>query len=590
MPDRGFFTATPMPTSSVDGRIPILVGITGHRDPVSAKRDALEASVTGILGDIQRAAPNSPLVLLTPLARGCDRIAAHAAIRLRQARRELNVRVVAVLPLPLDDYRRDFAADPSDAAEFEELLGACDEVFVLPCCERVRKDEHGFVSAGPDRDLHYRRLGLYLALQSHLMVAMWNGVRNGKVGGTAEVVDFCLGRRPRDFNSGIPFRRASLLLAAPDTTPVLCIPTLRESVPDLVDSGLSPASGGLSTGVRSDIRDLEMINVGLLRIKRSARRPEMFEIPVPEAVDAPWKVLEDRFLRLDALAQEGKKLHVRCTLWIASIAAAGVCSFQWFSSYAGGYPRQAWISLVAYVALFVVAVLLWWYSVRVRRVEWTFVHARALAEAMRVQIAWCGSGVDEFAPDQYLARRQGDVRFLRNQLRAALLECAIISSRGGIERGSEVGIRWAREQVSYFDPTARPMQRRLRNVRLQQIVVVLLSGAVGAFSLFLLVISILEAARSEGSIDAWADAGCLSVGVSLALAVAFGYWRDVMLDGEDLESAARMRQVFEQACGLLARDPESAREVLRALGKEALDEHADWFSRHREKLRIPEAG
>jgi hypothetical protein len=134
------------------------------------------------------------------------------------------------------------------------------------------------------------------------------------------------------------------------------------------------------------------------------------------------------------------------------------------------------------------------------------------------------------------------------------------------------------------------MQRRLRNVRLQQIVVVLLSGAVGAFSLFLLVISILEAARSEGSIDAWADAGCLSVGVSLALAVAFGYWRDVMLDGEDLESAARMRQVFEQACGLLARDPESAREVLRALGKEALDEHADWFSRHREKLRIPEAG
>ena len=63
-----------------------------------------------------------------------------------------------------------------------------------------------------------------------------------------------------------------------------------------------------------------------------------------------------------------------------------------------------------------------------------------------------------------------------------------------------------------------------------------------------------------------------------------------MLDKEDLEVGSRMRGVFARAMQLLGTEPDSRVETIRAVGREAVDEHADWFARHREKLKLPEAG
>jgi hypothetical protein len=72
--------------------------------------------------------------------------------------------------------------------------------------------------------------------------------------------------------------------------------------------------------------------------------------------------------------------------------------------------------------------------------------------------------------------------------------------------------------------------------------------------------------------------------------VAFGYWQEVVLDREDLDAARRMHGVFDRARRYLADGTSDGREILRALGREALDEHAEWFARHRDRLRLPDAG
>lgn len=576
--------------SNKDGLIPLVVGVTGHRNPAPECIGSIEERLEQIFAELDALVPDTPIVLLSPLAVGCDRIAARVARRFRRKAAGRRIELIGVMPLRLDDYRRDFAADPKDAAEFEQLLSECDDWFELPAWECAERDDTGGIAEGRSRDLHYRRLGLYVALQAQVMIAMWDGVRNNKVGGTAEVVDFCDGLRPRDFECGIPYRRANLLLVAPDTTPVYCIPTRRGADKTLGPDTERRAAEGVSPRFIEDARDLNELNSRLAAGPAEKYRSKMLPSDVrPEVRDA-WRRMEARWRRIDALAIDSQVEYLRLAKWLPASVFIGVGSFQWFSSYAGDLPKFAWISVLLYFIGLLVACGLWWWSVKCRRNEWIFVHARGLAEAMRVQLAWTGSGIDEVASEQYLARRQHGVAFLRAQLRAALLECAIVSSRGGIGRDTEVGKSWIDEQFGYFCPTGKPMTRRRLSTGRQNTMKWLLAGGVLLLSLGLLGISIREAVGSDGLVNAWANFGCFLVGLFLAATVAFDYWSDVTLDAEDLAEGARMREVFLRAQTIVREQPSRTSEVLRAMGKEALDEQADWFARHRERLKLPDAG
>lgn len=150
----------PKAVRRADGLIPVVVGVTGHRSPDPSQCAELESRVGEFLSRLARLAPHSPIVLLTPLARGCDRIAARAALSFRDANPERPIEILSPLPLPLADYRRDFEGDPADAAEFEALFAKVDGWYELPGPDAQTGAATGSVPAGPDRDLRYRRLGL----------------------------------------------------------------------------------------------------------------------------------------------------------------------------------------------------------------------------------------------------------------------------------------------------------------------------------------------------------------------------------------------------------------------------------------------
>src|SRR6202163_4851500 len=87
------------------------IAVTGHR--TIANETAVAAAVTALLERIGATLTPVPLAwtVISPLARGADRVVARAVLARPEARLEV------VTPLPLDDYRKDFAST-SDHEEF----------------------------------------------------------------------------------------------------------------------------------------------------------------------------------------------------------------------------------------------------------------------------------------------------------------------------------------------------------------------------------------------------------------------------------------------------------------------------------------
>ena len=82
------------------------------------------------------------------------------------------------------------------------------------------------------------------------------------------------------------------------------------------------------------------------------------------------------------------------------------------------------------------------------------------------------------------------------------------------------------------------------------------------------------------------------MGSFFALTVGIDYLRGIALDREELDIASRMLPIFEQANSILlqAKSDSDGIGVLRGLGKEALDENAEWLSRHKDRLQIADVG
>ncbi|HEY1295491.1 MAG TPA: hypothetical protein VGJ60_20625, partial [Chloroflexota bacterium] len=60
--------------------VPLLVGVTGHRDLRHADQRYLEGAVRAVLHDLRTRCPSTPLILLSPLAEGADRLVARVAL------------------------------------------------------------------------------------------------------------------------------------------------------------------------------------------------------------------------------------------------------------------------------------------------------------------------------------------------------------------------------------------------------------------------------------------------------------------------------------------------------------------------------
>lgn len=176
-------------------QIPCVVGITGHRDLVPEQIPEIKSLVRDIIVSQLEQYPNTPVVVMSPLAEGADTVVAQVALDLREMPEyQDRVALYAPLPLELDLYRQDFQGQALD--ELNRLIDCSDECFTIePHLDWSGADASKLsLDVDPnystERNVQYSQIGTFVARHSNILVALWDGTDNFKVGGTAQIVKY----------------------------------------------------------------------------------------------------------------------------------------------------------------------------------------------------------------------------------------------------------------------------------------------------------------------------------------------------------------------------------------------------------------
>ena len=154
----------------VSRRFPLIFGVSGHRDLLSADVPQLRDQLLQIFARFRAAYPHTPFRLLTPLAEGADRLTAAVALA-------SEIGLFVPLPMEQQKYEQDFTTAES-LAEFRALLAMAESHWEISIT----------TTHGPEsRTRQYAEVGDFIARHSHVLILLWDGGDNRKVGGTAWV-------------------------------------------------------------------------------------------------------------------------------------------------------------------------------------------------------------------------------------------------------------------------------------------------------------------------------------------------------------------------------------------------------------------
>lgn len=154
------------------------VGVTGHRDLSNSNIGPLRQQILKLLSDIRGIMPfeeQSPMWstrppgfrILSAIAEGSDRIAAHAGL-------ELGYELQCCLPMTRDEYENDFLTE-SSRREYRDLLDRATAVFEIDS-----------IPAG--EPIMYLNAGEAILERSDVLLAVWDGKPPRGIGGTGDIV------------------------------------------------------------------------------------------------------------------------------------------------------------------------------------------------------------------------------------------------------------------------------------------------------------------------------------------------------------------------------------------------------------------
>ncbi|MBM3679685.1 MAG: hypothetical protein FJW96_17705 [Actinobacteria bacterium] len=494
--------------------------------------------------------------------------------------------------MDVTEYEEDFR-DPRSRAEFAALRAraAWSASVAMPEGTTTADLARERLAMPPDqcgtaRNTQYARLGLFIAMQSSLVVAMWDGIDTGKPGGTSAVVGFC--REGRVDAGTIPFRGSVKALEPSEPLAVAWIPTRREGSPE-PSPRAGPVAPALDARLRAawsqsapddaplpvrwrdlatELRHLESLNEAIARTETRSTTGS------PPANGTPFDLLQSR---LDAAAGRSKVLAMRAMKLLVAVIALVVLSLQ-------ATMAWSWWAWPTIYLLGLLAALGFWTLLRRRGIERRSADLRLLAETMRVQAAWWRAGIREQASDHFLAHRAIAIPDLRLLLRGASLRgFEVAESAGGDDlaalRATKDG--WIDTQSSYMNRKCTILDARMRRggLLLRGLASLVILAALASLAL-----TLADETPLSERLFAWVDFSC---GATLTISLAVGLWQRIRGDREDLRRYEAMRKIFALASrriedALRRGDAAAAREVIRAAGKEALDEQSAWHALHRE--------
>ena len=481
------------------GRIPLVVGVTGHRDLRPQDRDLLETTVSNVLADLKRDyldnSPHTPIVILSGLAEGADQLVAKIAVR------DHGAILVAAFPMEAAEYREDFRGNNAIAAdaetEFDKLWKLADATYEVPYREGSSRNA---IQTNPQqRDEQYQDLGHFIVRHSNLVIALWNGdERELKTGGTGQVMEYK--------RSGIPIgpsHSARDALDGSEMGPVIEVATPRVKS-DLPPPAIEVKPWGIAITGRAGTLARGIADAMTFAGKVAGHAPH----PDPDRERRMWRVFEATtaqtcrfnteaanftnaadispeksygYLFLDSddkpLAGAQERAQETALHWGTLYGLADALAQTWqerfkkdwwllfgcgflalliFEVYAHLLPPGAgfWanVLLLAYFAIFLFA---FGYFIRARYLERQerFLDYRALAEGLRVAVYWKLAGMTTPLAAAYPIKQPSELAWVRIVLRTLdmIHEVAAPASAPATPASlTEVRMLWVDGQRAYF--------------------------------------------------------------------------------------------------------------------------------------------
>ncbi len=561
-----------------DVRLRLAIGVTAHRDLVPDEEPALRQSVRTFLQRLQAQFPDLPLRLISALAEGGDQLAAEEALA-------LGIELLVPLPMPQAEYERDFT-DPADLARFHALLAHA-RTRVLPMAPG--NSARTIAARGEHRNLQYAQLGMFISSHCQLLLALWDGHDNVATGGTAQVVGFHI----HNVMPGLSVEQvAPNLLADDESDLVYHVPCSRRVLQTQPEPALAQAHWltlegshqdalGMPAHYRHVFGQMQTFNLDMARHRESidTSSGSLFDDRVPTSPPLVAARVERLFHAADWLALHFRsrvRISLLCTHVIAALMGLAFILYSDFET--------SPIYVQAFLLLFTLGVVL---DLLGRRRQWQrkYLDYRGLAEGLRVQFYWRMAGVEpppntSLGYDSFLQKQDVDLSWIRHAMRgSSLLRDETFHSNPGwlawvvghwIGDGHGVG-----GQLAYYrQGTTRRTRDYQGTERLGN--TALAAGLLGA--LLLLV-------GGQDLAPHWQQKLVLVMGLLPLLAGIRQAYSYKKADKELIKQFQFMSRLFDSCRARLqhARSDAESRQILLALGRACLEEHAEWILLHRER-------
>ena len=557
-------------TLDFGGRLPIVVGVTGHRDLAPDALPAIVQRVRELLLDYKRRYPATPILIISALAEGADRLIAQVALE-----PAIGAQVLAPIPLPYEQYLATFDNDQS-RNEFLSLT-KLDGVVPFTLTEPAVTPEDAFMN-----------LASFLGRNADVVIAVWDGKDARGKGGTADVISVVLGNND-----------ATTISTASQVDPLMVSPVFHVFAPRQGLIGGEVSARWLFPELSEYHSDAE----ALAYFHRLLEPLDAFNVEsmVAGRETNPSDVIGDLFQRADRLAVAYRRRTYRVLSFLSVLVGLAAFAVDGGKSLfvALGGEGAAFLGMLLYPALMALAFLIYRRSRRHHDQD-RFQDYRALAEGLRIQRFWQIAGIPFSISRFYLGKQRTELFWIRRACQTARLLAGRAPAAPSRESLVSVLEGWAREQLRYFRETAEREHRRSHLLHATSLSLFWSGLAVAAF------LGVIGSAPVRGLLAHahWAEvlleehstghhAALLYIIMSAVLAALFHNYSEKTATKEHARQFARMERLFSHGCrdieeklALGALDQAQA-EIFR-LGREALAENGDWLIIHRERpVEVP---
>ena len=558
-------------TTLPSGGMPVSMGIVGHRDISEAERSRVVQRLVLFLAAYRDRHPRTPIVVLTALAEGADQLAAEAASNVDGAT------VLAVLPMPVEECRRDFD-DPHSRARFDSCLAAAHGVIIVsdywPDAEQISQS----FRSSETRDLAYQRCARFISLFSHILIAIWDGEEPKLIGGTADTVY----HRVPQLEGVTPVRHTEFPTGRPpETTIHVPAPRLsRQQPPRLI-------SGQIASDEIFDLRGGQAHQVWN-PLEADALFQNLDELNECSLVDQQSGDEGSMVLQLlnaaDTIAGRLQQTFRRVAASVLTLSVVGLVLISLVQN-----VSTAWLLTLSLVAVSAVGFL--WWRLAHSSFKQRFQQFRVLAEGARVQQVWDEVGLSRSVADVYLTH-QPEVRWIRTILRVAWLldisrnSSSQVSQPSEEDRARSAAHEWIGGQVRYFlGGDARPGALRRNQKKARKFL------KLGVFGVVVALLGVLPGVGQ--SVGLWQAPDWASVGgqglwaLGLGVVAVSAAYSELMAFRDVSRRYVQSIEVFQDGLARLNRIESSPpadrwltqiQKVVEDVGSEALQETSTWFA------------